>query len=165
MTDTERESIQQALADLEDKHGRITPEAVVTAAQDPGSVLHSHFEWDDGQAAAAWRIEQARGLIRSVRVVITSEERTVSTIHYVRDPRVNSDEQGYVSLPHVRTDKDLARDVIEQEYGRALACMKRAEEVADALGVKPIVEKTRKQIAQSASRVKRVMEPGQSARA
>jgi hypothetical protein len=48
--------------------GRIEPEAVVEAARDPANHLNKHFEWNDTKAAAAHRLEQARGIIRIVRV-------------------------------------------------------------------------------------------------
>lgn len=48
--------------------GRIEPEAVVEAARDPANPIHKHLEWDNDKAAAAHRIEQARGIIRVVRV-------------------------------------------------------------------------------------------------
>lgn len=46
--------------------GRLTPEAVVADARSPNSPLHSFFEWDDSAAAQEHRLQQARGLIRTV---------------------------------------------------------------------------------------------------
>lgn len=43
---------------------------VVDSAEDPLSPLHDLFEWDDDTAAHKWRLEQARQLIKSVRVFI-----------------------------------------------------------------------------------------------
>ena len=42
---------------------------VVEDARDPKSVLHSHFEWDDRKAAELHRTDQARALIRSIRII------------------------------------------------------------------------------------------------
>jgi len=42
---------------------------VVAAAQSPDSPLHPCFTWDDSEAAKQWRLEEARALIRNVRVV------------------------------------------------------------------------------------------------
>lgn len=64
MQDTLRQLIAQ------DPNGLLRPEAVVQAAQDPNSLLHTYFEWDDDEAAAKWRLEQARHLIKSVQVFI-----------------------------------------------------------------------------------------------
>lgn len=49
--------------------GSLHPQDVVTGARDPKSVLHPHFEWNDAKAAEAHRMDQARALIRSIRVI------------------------------------------------------------------------------------------------
>lgn len=54
----------QTLATLEQAHGVLRAEDVVTAATPPESPLHSYFEWDDSTAAQEYRLVQARRLIR-----------------------------------------------------------------------------------------------------
>lgn len=53
-----------------DNGGLLLPEAVVEAARPKTSPLHSKFTWDDNQAAQAYRIWQARQLIRIVIEVL-----------------------------------------------------------------------------------------------
>ena len=52
--------------------GDLTPQLVVAEAQanrsSAGKFLHTRLEWDNRVAGDAWRLEQARELIRSVRV-------------------------------------------------------------------------------------------------
>jgi len=48
--------------------GRLTPTAVVEAARNTRNPLHRHFEWDDAEAAASYRLDQARQIIRVIRV-------------------------------------------------------------------------------------------------
>lgn len=43
-------------------------ESVVQAAEPTRSILHDYFEWDDDKAAQEYRLEQARHLIRSIRI-------------------------------------------------------------------------------------------------
>lgn len=65
----------------------LTPETVVEAARNPRSLLHSQFEWDDGTAGEAYRLQQARALIKRVRVDVVRADQTV--IHapvFVRSP-------------------------------------------------------------------------------
>lgn len=50
------------------RQGELQPRDVVERARDPESPLHGHFEWNDGAAAEAFRLSQARSLISSVRV-------------------------------------------------------------------------------------------------
>jgi hypothetical protein len=134
-----------ALRDLEVR-GRITPTRLVDAAQSPDHVWHDSFEWNDSKAAAKYRIDTAREIIRTwvaPRVVGETVERR--TVVYVRDPRLPNSQQGYVSIEKVRTDKSLIRDVLVAEFSRAAASLQRAYDVADILNarheIKDLVEK------------------------
>lgn len=54
--------------------GEITPQDVLDDAKNPNSPLHSFFEWSDSEAAQQYRLQQARGLIRAVVAVYTSDD-------------------------------------------------------------------------------------------
>jgi len=56
-----REELQGLIED-----GLLNPETVVDRARNPNSSLHDHFTWDDTEAAAAFRIQEARALIKNV---------------------------------------------------------------------------------------------------
>jgi hypothetical protein len=100
---------------LEDNQGKLTPQQVIEAARNEKSALHQCFTWDDGEAAERWRMEEAREIIRSVRIEITIENKTVRSIGYVRDPECKPNESGYVSLMRVkkRSEADVLRDELE----------------------------------------------------
>lgn len=57
------------LTAIEARDTVITPQAVVADARPVRSPLHKCFEWDDTTAGPLWREEQARAMIRSIRVV------------------------------------------------------------------------------------------------
>jgi len=147
-----QEVIDAELARIAGETGKLTPDDVLAAAQDEASPPHELFEWDDTEAARLWRIEQARAVIRSVRVEIKTETKTVSTVFYVRDPSRESKSQGYVSLPKLRTDDELMREALAGEFGRAAANLNRAKSLAEALKLLAEVE----EIASVAERVERL---------
>jgi len=62
------QKIGEALSVLAGAAGELTPAVVVTAAKNPRHILHRHFEWSDEIAANAYRLDQARTLIRSITV-------------------------------------------------------------------------------------------------
>lgn len=65
--------------------GVLRPADVVDAARNPNSSMHSQFEWDDGEAAEAYRLQQARSLIRRVKVeVIRPDNQVVHIPSFVR---------------------------------------------------------------------------------
>lgn len=61
--------VKDELQRLYEAHHELTPDLVLDTARDPDNPLHGHFEWDDGVAAEEWRKNQARKLIRSVKIV------------------------------------------------------------------------------------------------
>lgn len=83
MNDRLKAEIEEVASQAPD--GLLRPEHIVAFAKDhPDSELYAKFEWDDAEAAAEFRTQQARQLIRL----------------YVRfEPRVNRTVRGYVSVP------------------------------------------------------------------
>lgn len=71
--------------------GELTPEDVVEDAKDPSSPLHGFFEWSNTKAAHQYRLQQARGLIRSVVAVYVSEtEPAIRQRAYVHVPEAGA---------------------------------------------------------------------------
>jgi hypothetical protein len=61
---------------ISENKGRLTPHVVVDSARNRRSPLHRHFEWNDKVAAEAYRLEQARELIRTIRIEDTEHSDT-----------------------------------------------------------------------------------------
>lgn len=130
----ERKTVEDRLASIAKRRkGRLTPAAVVKDARSKKSPLHSFFEWDDSEAAHQYRLNQARGLIRSVRVPVTNPVTTVSSVKYVRDPSSPAGRQGYADISVIRSDKEWSRIALESELKRVAHALERAREVAVAL--------------------------------
>lgn len=154
MTKAQQDAIRARLAELETKGGGVlTPDMVIADARHDGSPLHAHFEWDDNKAAQAWRLEQARTLIRSVMLVVTTETSTLSVVAYVRHPDMASDEQGYTSTARIRTDKDRAHEVLTDEFSRAAAALRRARELAIVFGLQKDVDIVARKVEKLAKRI------------
>lgn len=129
------DAARAALAELENG-GRLTATDVVEAARIETSPLHRYFEWDDDAAAEAYRIEQARRLIRSVKVIVTEDSTTLASPRYVRDARLEDEhEQGYVTTEQLQREPENAQRLLRYEFGRAAAHCERACSIADALGM------------------------------
>lgn len=129
-------SVQAALQSIAAANGGVLkPEHVVAAARDPNNPLHKEFTWDNDEAAAAWRLEQARTLIRSVKVVVHTETKTLRSVAYVRDPRCPSDVSGYVSVSQLRRDDELAREAMIAEFDRIKQHMERVRRLGAALNL------------------------------
>jgi len=125
-------AVREAIAELEQR-GRLSPADVVETARDPASPLHHCFDWDDSTAAESWRLEQARRLIRSVRVVVIHEDVQVRLPRYVRDTSCEQKEQGYVTCEQLQREPENAKKLLAYEFERASAHVKRAVEIAKGL--------------------------------
>lgn len=67
--DADPQQIGEALAEIAAASGgHLTPPATIAAARSPEHVLHRYFEWDDQIAAESYRLNQARHIIRLIRV-------------------------------------------------------------------------------------------------
>jgi hypothetical protein len=67
--------------------GVLEPEQVVEAARNPNSSMHNQFVWDDNEASHLYRLQQARALIKRVKVeVIRSDNEVVRVPVFVRSP-------------------------------------------------------------------------------
>lgn len=63
------QTVGQELQRIRDAHDGITPKLLVSEAANPTSPIHPCFTWDDTEAADRWRQEEARYLVKSVRVL------------------------------------------------------------------------------------------------
>lgn len=111
--------VHQELLSLYERDGRLTPESVVEEATDPANPLHGSFTWDDSEAARKHRLNEARSLIRSVRIYIhTAPEQT----RRVRAFTHVAPKQSYVP-----TERALGedRDVVLEQCLREIEALRR----------------------------------------
>lgn len=132
--------------------GILTPNAVVDDAKNPSSPLHDQFEWDNDVAAEKYRLEQARELIRKVRVDIEVEEKTIRVPKYIHEPA--GDNQGYAEVVKVRNDHARAVAAMRYEVDRLEAALVRATTLADALGLKSEIAEIKGKVGSVSARLR-----------
>lgn len=150
--------IKARLEQLENENGQLTPAVVVADAKQKDSPLHGLFDWNLKEAAEKWWNHQARAIIRSVKVVITTETFEIKTPHYVRDPSADPKQQGYVSVASLQRDPVAARESVRMECARAESALNRARNLAKVLNLDEEVDQViarvvglREQVEQSSS--------------
>lgn len=109
-----------ALLDLYRRDGKLTAEQVVAAAVDPASPLHGWFEWDDTAAAHRYRLEQARLLIRGVKVTARGESGPIRCRAFLHEPERDT----YTPIGEVVSDLDRRAEHIDR-LRRDLAVFRR----------------------------------------
>ena len=115
------QAIGEALAAIAtNAGGALTAPAVVDAARDPTSPLHLHFEWSDVIAAEKFRQDQAREIIRCIRVEDVDSEQPPRAFLSVAGRGGTS----YRTLGDVKSSRDL-QEVILAAAQRDLDAMER----------------------------------------
>jgi hypothetical protein len=120
---------------LADASGYIEPSRLVDVAREPDNILHDEFEWDVQRAAEEQWIDQARRLIRLVRVEITVEHREIRAVGYVIDPDRPPTSRRYVDLTVAARNREQAHEIIRDEMSRITAAVRRAQAIAMVLGL------------------------------
>lgn len=126
--------------ELERDMGCLLPSDIVEDGKNPDSPLHSYFEWDNDVCGERYRLDQARTLIRSIRVEVTIRDIPLSVVGYVRDPDKETRDGGYRNVLTLRSDEDSARAAIVDEMKRVSNAVKRAKTLAIVLGVSDQLE-------------------------
>lgn len=134
--------IGEALEKITEKAGGVLkPRAVVEAARVKNHPLHPHFEWDDALAAESFRLEQARNLIRIVRVEDASaDEGTTRAFLSISD----NDGVAYRTVDTVKRSADLQAALLKQAERDLEAFEHRYRELKD---ICEIVKSAREAIA------------------
>jgi hypothetical protein len=112
--------------------GELEPRDVVNAARDKNNPLHIHFEWDDRVAAESYRVDQARNLIRLVRVVDeAASDGTARAFISVN----GKNGVAYRSVDDVKASQDLQEAVLEQAEKDLEAFERRYKELKDICAI------------------------------
>ncbi|GAC1339750.1 MAG: hypothetical protein NVSMB20_16000 [Bradyrhizobium sp.] len=92
--------------------GEFTPGLLVVASRPARAPLHGVFEWDDARAAEAYRVEQAKALIRNIVVVSEQEEIGTSVRAFVSVVSRSVDHAVYVPVDVAMSEPDYRAQVL-----------------------------------------------------
>lgn len=121
----------RAVRSLE-RRGDIDPSDVIEAARPERSPLHRYFEWNPEVNHRARLMEQARDLIRRVRIEVTVRRRIIAVPAYVALPgRRNV----YRSIVRIASDDEMKRRTMVAEMKRVSDAANRAEQLAQYFGL------------------------------
>lgn len=96
-----------------EKGNRLHPPDVLEEARNPDSPLHSHFTWDDGEAAAEYRLIQARKLIANVQISIPATKGS-GTVNIRAYHAIRSERNGYRHTRDIMAGPELRASLMAQ---------------------------------------------------
>ncbi len=108
----------------------VTPKDVLHDAENPDSVMHGFFEWDNRRAAAAYRIQQARQLLGRLKVIYHDElGKEVRVREYIRlvheAPSTHELRSGYFPRAKAMTNSGLEQQCVERSITELESWMNR----------------------------------------
>ena len=120
-------------------------------ARNKKTALHKKFCWDDTAAAEKFRLLQASGIIRSIKVEIVQKDNPDTVIkirEYVSLP-ADRGGKGYREINNVLTEADLRLQYIESVQSEFEAIRKKLEKISIAASQKAealskVIEKERR---------------------
>lgn len=112
------DELKAILTEIHESVG-LTPEHVVDAARDAQHPLHHRFEWSDVEAGRSYRLEQARDLIRTVKIRYAESDTEVKEVRAFVASRTGADPHKPVYRPTDEVMADpFARQLLLQEARR-----------------------------------------------
>lgn len=111
------------------QNGRLEPQDLVAASREPTAPLHPVFEWNDAVAAEAYRIDQARYVIRSLVVQIGTNPDAPPVRAFVSV--VRGTDHSYTSTAHALADPDLRQQVLERALAELQSWRRRYSEMVE----------------------------------
>lgn len=122
------QTVGDALEDIAARNGgMVVPKAVVRESRPQDAPLHDCFEWDNRTAAALFRENQARQIIRSV--VIVNEQQPKGSATRVVQAYVHVNPGGstpcYVSSARVVSEPELRDQALREAVGYLRGAQKR----------------------------------------
>lgn len=122
-------------------NGRLESEMVVEAARKKTSPLHPAFEWNDAAAADAYRVEQAKYLIRSIEVIVEADANSRPVRAFVSV--VRDEDRSYTSVSHALADPELRRQVLLSALKELEAWRVRYAELVELANVFAAIDEAR----------------------
>lgn len=142
--------VVKVLKSIEKDMGVITPKSVVSRAMIPDCPLHKYFEWDDTEAAARYREQQARQLIRSVSVVFKDSEGQEQSVRAFVNLKPDEEDgnnplsdSSYLSVHEVAKNTSYQNQVVQYAYDQILGWKKRFGHFKEFIRVKEEIEKVK----------------------
>lgn len=100
----------------ESKKKGITARDVVDIARSSNSPLREYFEWNDVKAADEYRLEQARNMLRSVRVrfIENDQPKDTKAFQVVRKGAYEDEPRSYKSFTVLHGDSAFAANMLQE---------------------------------------------------
>lgn len=132
------QTVGEWLESLRVAYGSLTAEIVVREARGRKSPGHGLFEWDNAAAGEAWRLEQARRVMRALEVTVEQRESPIRKFVVVREE--NGDDT-YQDLIVAMRDGRMRSQVLDRALSELRAFRRKYAELKELSEVFTVIDK------------------------
>lgn len=130
---------------IEENGQKLEASTVVSAAENPTSPMHNLFEWDDTKAAEEHRLQQARTLLRSIHVTITTPKgQDIVTNLVVSTEKDGPRRRQYSTTEYALNDPELRAEVLGQALRELASFRRKYAELSELVHVFRAIDKVAK---------------------
>jgi len=138
--------IEREFGRIIERRGALSADAVVDAARAPASPLHRHFEWNDAKAGHAYRLAQARYLIRSITITRVDDRGEAVKVRAIQ----HVPEVGYLPTDTVLQNADHTANLLRRFRAEAKALHQRWQAFRHLAGVPVVLDAIESVMAEAA---------------
>ncbi len=107
-----------------------TPQQILEKARDSNTELHKCFTWDDTEAAEKWRIQEARTIVRNLKIIEQKPDKqpepTTIRVFYKTD-----NESGYKPTKLILKKPDEYKSLVERCRSELLAIKQKFNSISE----------------------------------
>jgi hypothetical protein len=146
---------QEAGKELErisgEHNGVLKPAVIVQESRPEDATLHPCFEWDDPKAANLWREDQARSIVRSIRVIPDDSPQPDEPLLVYVHVATQDDGPCYTTTARAMSDDELREQVIAQALAQLEGWRKRFEHLQELRDVFVAIDRATRRRARPSS--------------
>lgn len=142
------QTVGEKLEEVEKKYGAVTTRNFLDESRPEDSSTHALFEWDDAVAAERWRLDIARRVIGSVKIVVqrpTELQETVTVRAYVNkevdDSRTKASYVSFAKAMDTRRENEYREIVIANAKRELIEFSKKYRTYSEFAGVIAEIDK------------------------
>lgn len=134
------------LEELAAVHGTITPKIILEDSRDEKAPLHPCFEWNDGKAAEAYRLQQAREILVSLKVTVEKGEKEIQTRAFVNVSMEDEKDGTFIAVGKALSAEDTRQVVLMRAMAELSYFRRKYETLTELSEVFLAIEQTSKKI-------------------
>ena len=130
----------------------LTPENLLKKASKKSSSLYEFFDWDNSSAGEKWRLQQARGLINEIKIVVEDKELyAFESVNILVEDKFPSssvskciNQREYKSIVEVMNKEEYRTQLIQRALAEATYWKERHAELTELSPIFALIQDTNK---------------------